>query len=220
MENLQRSPALADLLTILYRPRETMRRILDSGGDRWAVQVVLLAFICGSVNDVDIGHLREVFPDMKLLPVIAIAVVALAVGAATWVLALFILSWIAAPVGRMLGGAGTVADVRTALAWGIVPVIWSVIYRIPLAVLKGRLDVRPQGNVKEILLNFMGHGGCALVVIAMALQITFFLWSLFVASCSLGEAQRFSTERGFVNLAISIALPLLVIGVAVFTFRT
>jgi len=155
---------------------------------------------------------------MRLLPVLAIVALVLLSVAAVWVLALFCLSWIAAPVGRMLGGTGTVPDVRAALAWGLVPMIWSVFYRIPFAVLRTRYDVGPHQNVKEILLSFAEHGGCALIVVLLALQTIFFLWSLFVASCTLAEAQRFSTEKGFVNLAITIAIPLLVIFAAVYTF--
>jgi len=216
---MERAPALADLLTILYRPRETMRRILDGGPDRWAVPIVLLAFVCASVSDTDIRALRDVLPGIDFLSVIAVVIAALVVGAAMWVLALFILSWIAAPIGRMLGGTGTVADVRAALAWAMVPMIWSVIYRIPLAMFKSRIPVRPDQHVKDILLNFVEHGGCAFIAVLLALQVVFFLWSLFVASSTLGEAQRFSTEKGFVNMAITLALPLLVIGVCVFTFR-
>ena len=216
---MERAPALADLLTILYRPRQTMRRILDGGPDRWAVPIVLLAFVCASVSDTDIRGLSEILPNINLLSVIAVVLVALVVGAAIWVLALFILSWIAAPIGRMLGGTGTVADVRTALAWAMVPMIWSVIYRIPLAMFKSRIPVRHDQNVKDIFLNFVEHGGCALIAVVLALQIVLTLWSVFVASSTLAEAQRFSTEKGFINVVIAIALPLLVIGVCVFTLR-
>jgi hypothetical protein len=216
---MDRAPALGDLVTILYRPRQTMRRILDSGRDRWAVQIVLLAFVCASVSDSDVRGLSEFLPNIDLLSVIAVVLVALIVGAAMWVLALFILSWIAAPIGRMLGGTGTVADVRAALAWAMVPMIWSVIYRIPLAVFKSRMPLRPDQHVKDIFLNFIEHGGCALITVVLALQIVLTLWSVFVASGTLAEAQQFSTEKGFVNFVIAIALPLLVIGVCVFTFR-
>lgn len=218
MEIVRQSPRLADLLTILYRPRETMRRILDGGRDRWAVQVVLLAFVCASANDTDIRILGEVLPDVKMLPLMAIVTVALVMGAATWVVALFIVSWIAAPIGRMLGGVGTVPEVRAALAWGIAPIVWSPIYRIPFAVFQSSFHVGPNPNVREILLDFVAGGGCSIIVVFLALQLFFFLWSLFVASCSLAEAQRLSSEKGFINLAISIALPLMVIGAAVYAF--
>src|SRR6266700_2353861 len=112
---------LKDLVTILYRPRETMRRILESP-DRWSVQVVLLAYFCSCVNDTDIRNVDKVISNMKPVPIIAIVALALIAVAAVWVLILYILSWIATPIGRMLGGTGPVADVRAALAWAMVPV--------------------------------------------------------------------------------------------------
>src|SRR6266508_1931369 len=92
---MTRSPSLRDLLTILYRPGETMRRILDSGGHRWSVEVVVLAFACASVNDIDAYRLGEVLPGLKLLPTLAIVALSVIAGAATLVITLFIMSWIA-----------------------------------------------------------------------------------------------------------------------------
>jgi hypothetical protein len=212
------APRLADLLSILYRPRETMRRILDSGPDRWAIQIVLLAFVCASVSDIDPRKLSAALPSVKLPFVLAIAVLSIVVGAAVWVCALFLFSWIAAPVGRMMGGVGTAPDVRAALAWGMVPAIWSVLYRIPLAVYKNRFPVPTEANVRETLMQFLAHGGCSLIVVLIACQIALGIWSIYIASSTLGEAHRFSTGQGFVNLIIAVALPVLVIGAAVFTF--
>ncbi len=211
------SPRLADLWTILYRPRQTMRRILDSGGDRWSVPVVLLAFFCASADDVSIRGIAAMLPGIKLLPTMAIVTLILLLSAAMWVIMLFVLSWIAAFVGRILGGAATASDVRAALAWAIVPLIWSVIYRVPAGVYKNRIDVASI-NLRQAQLNVLAHGGCVLVVVFFALQALFALWSLTIATFTLAEAQRFSTERGFVNLAIAIALPLLVFAAAMFTF--
>ena len=195
-----------------------MRRILDSGPDRWAIQIILLAFVCSSVSDVDTRRLSEALPSLKLPFVLAIVVLSILVGAAGWVLALFLFSWIAAPVGRLMGGVGTAPEVRAALAWGMVPVIWSVLYRIPVAVYQSRFPIRAHTNVREILVQFMAHGGCSLIVVLIACQILIAIWSLFVASSTLGEAHRFSTAQGFLNLIIAVALPVLVIGAAVFTF--
>jgi hypothetical protein len=49
---------LRDLVTILYQPRETMRSILDRP-DRWSLQIVFLAFVCASVNDIDVRHFTD-----------------------------------------------------------------------------------------------------------------------------------------------------------------
>lgn len=196
-----------------------MRHILDSGNDRWSVQVIILAFACASFNDVDARHIGTLLPSIRLLPVLAIITLSIIVGAAAWVILLFIVSWIAAPIGRLLGGTATAADARAALAWGMVPVVWSPLYRIPVAIMTSGLDVQPQANAHRILLDFAAHGGCSIIVIFIAFQLLFAIACIVVGSFTLAEAQRFSTQKGFINLAIALALPLMVIGSAVFTFR-
>jgi Yip1-like protein len=219
MESAQQSPQLADLVTILYRPRETMRRILDSGRDPWGVAVVVLAFVAASTNDIDAARLGEVMPGLKVLPLIAIVALSIVVGAATWVIALFIISWIATPIGRMLGGEAKARDVRAALGWGMTPIVWSPIYRIPVAIVVSRFPVVPEINVRKTLIDFLSRGGFSFVILFLGLQFLFALSSLALGSFTLAEAQRFSTQKGFVNLAISLALPLLVFFAAMFTFR-
>jgi len=214
---MTRSPSLRDLLTILYRPGETMRRILDSGEHRWSVEVVVLAFACASVNDA--YRLDEALPGLKLLPTLAIVALSIVVGAAAWVVTLFIMSWIATPIGRILGGTGTVADVRAALGWGMAPIVWSAIYRVPLAILMSEFHIGSQTNTRQVFLDFVAHGGCSIIILYLGFQLLFAIWSFVVGCFTLAEAHRFSAEKGFVNLAIAIALPLLVIASAVFTFR-
>src|SRR5512140_563238 len=128
---------LADLVTAVYRPRETMRRVL-AGSDRWAPQVVVLAFLCASVGDPDIRRLSTVLPGLGL-SAIAVVLLGLVVSAALWLVVWFVVSWLATMAGRWLGGLAPAADVRAALAWGMVPVIWSVVYRIPFALIERRL---------------------------------------------------------------------------------
>ena len=194
-----------------------MRRILDSG-DRWFVQIVLLAYICASVSDTDAWRLGQVLPGVHLLPLLAMITLGFLAGAAMWMIGLLVLSWIAVPIGRMLGGSATAADVRAALSWALVPIVWSPIYRIPLVIIGSRFQVPPQINVSQTFLDFLSHGGCSFVVIFILMQTLFVIWCVVVGSFTLAEAQRFSTQKGFVNLAISLALPLLVIFAAVFTF--
>lgn len=213
---MTRSPSLADLVRILYRPRETMRRILDSGPHRWSAQVVILAFVCASVNDPNVIH--ALLPGVKLGATMATIAFGIIVGALAWVLVLFILSWIAAPIGRLLGGAAPVADVRAALAWGMTPVVWSPIYRIPSGIIGARLRAGPQINVQRVLLDFVAHGGCSIVVIFLTMQLVFMVATVVLGSLTLAEAQRFSGEKGFVNVAVAVLFPLLVFFAAVFTF--
>ena len=145
-------PAWKDLATILYRPRETMRRVLDAGRDRWTAQIVILAFLSTAISDPDTRQITRVLPDLSMGAVLALIALALILTPVIWLLFLYVIGWIATMVGRWLGGQGPVADVRAALAWSLVPVIWSVIVRIPLAIYSARfktekLDVQTIGDI-------------------------------------------------------------------------
>ena len=196
-----------------------MRRILDRP-DRWAVAVVFLASVCTSVDQLDARHLAEVIPTLKILPTMAIIALVIIVIGMSWVLVLYLLSWIATPIGRMMGGTGTVADVRAGLAWAVMPVVWSPIYRIPIIILATRSPITPEVNVRRAVVGFLTHGGCSILVLFLILQLLFELWCIVLGSFTVAEAQRFSTQKGFVNVVITIALPLMVIFAAVFTLRT
>ena len=101
------------------------------------------------------------------------------------------------------------------MAWSGVPFVWSIVYRIPVAIYRSHVVVPTRINVKETLLSFFAHGGCALIVVFFALQLLFFALVFFVASCTLAEAQRFSTEKGVANVAMTLFGPVLVIAAAV-----
>jgi len=217
MEMAQSTPALRDLFTILFKPRETMRRILDAR-DRWTIQIVVLACICSETDDIDPRAAGQLLPYLKFLSIAAIAVLVIVAIAISWVVILVVLSWLATFSGHLLGGTGTTRDVRAALSWATVPIIWSVIYRVPFAIYKNQVDLR-NVHLRDVLFNFVAHGGCALIVVVLGLQLIFFVWSIFIGTHTLAEAQRFSTEKGFVNLAITLAFPVLVIAGAIVSFR-
>lgn len=196
-----------------------MRRILDGGGDRWSAQIILLAFVCASVNDTDAYRLGEVLPGLNTTSIIAMVALGLFLGASMWIVLWLFLSWIAMLIGRLMGGAGSARDIRAALAWGVAPVIWSALYRIPVIVYERRFPVGPRIDVRQVLLDFAAHGGCTMIVVYLALQSFILLWCLVVATGTMAEAQRFSIEKAFANVAITLAVPMLVIGAAVFSFR-
>ena len=203
---------LGDLVTVLYRPRETMRRVLDAR-DRWAPQIVVLAFLCASVKDTDSRPLTAVLPGIGWAAV-ALILLGLVAGALFWLALLYLLSWITTLAGHRMGGTGTTSDVRAALAWGMVPVIWSVIVLIPLEFAVRGYRPTPGTDATAAVLDFFAQGGCSLLVISMTFQLLVTAWCVYIASCCVGEAQQFSSGKGFASVAIVFALPV-VIGLAV-----
>ena len=217
---MTQSPSLKDLVTILYQPRETMRRILDSGRQRWGVQVVMLAAVCASVANADASHIDTDLPQLRTMPLVAIAGLGMIAEAIAWALVLFIVAWVATPIGRLLGGAGSVADVRAALGWGMTPVVWSPIYRLPLLIFARGLHIGPKPDVHKAVFDFISRGGCSIIVLYLFLQAIFAIACIVIASFTVAEAQRFSTQKGFVSVIVTLVLPLLVTLAAVFTLRS
>lgn len=207
-----------DLVTVLYRPRETMRRVLD-GPRRWSVRLVVLAFLCASVGDANVGELRRRLPDLSGTGTFALVALTLLSIAACWVLFLYAFAWAATMAGRWLEGRGEVADVRAALAWATVPVIWSVILRIPLVIYFSRFT--PQsGDVHRMVRDFVNSGGCTIAVLAFGLQIVLYLWMAYVGSATVAEALHLPVWKGLAAIVITMAIPVIVVVAAVLAMKT
>lgn len=202
-----------DLLTVVYQPRETMRRVLDSAGDRFTIPIAILATVCSQYGDTDIRGLQRKLPDLTLTSALALVVLGLVGIALCWLIALYLFGWLATLIGRRLGGRANVADVRTALAWGSVPVIWSLIVRIPIAIYAYRL-IPENGNAHTLVMNFISNGGCTFAILALTFQLLLYAWVLYVMSNTLGEALQVSSWRGLATIAIIVAIPIVIVAAA------
>ena len=205
--------ALRDLATVLVQPQQTMRRVLD-GSDRWTMQVVILAFICASVGDANPNALTEVLPGLGW-SALAVIAVSLVVGSLTWVVALWLFAWIAGFVARKLGGVANMPDVRAAMAWGLTPVIWSIVYRIPLTMFASRLPMKPNISVTTAIIEFAGKGWLSIVIVFLALQLLFAAWCVWVASLCLAEAEQLPPLKSFAAIAIALGTPFVFVAAAV-----
>ncbi len=204
---------LLNFFKILARPRQTMRRILDSGGGRWAIPIILLGFVSGTLSDSDLKEVRKVLPDWPT----AVIIVCVMLGAAIAYLVFFyIFGWIATGIGRFLEGKGPVHDVRAALAWGLAPLLLSPIYRIPAALMVHRMKM-PTPDEKVALFEVISRGGCTFALLFAFLDFAVTIWYVVVASATLAEAHRFSSWRGFGVLAISAIIPVVIAAAAFLT---
>jgi hypothetical protein len=171
------------------------------------------------VNDIDARRFSAFLPTIRLFPGLAIAALAIIVGAVSWILTLFVLTWIATPIGHLMGGEGSMRDVRAALAWSMVPVIWSVIYRLPLAIIGSGEDITPRTTTRGLLTGIISHGGCSILVLYAGFQLLFAIASVILACFTVAEAQRFSTQKGFFNVGAVLALPIMIVAAWLFTIR-
>ena len=207
---------LRRLARIVIRPRATMREILDAPPDRMILPLVLLAIVSGLLRDF---HTRS-FPglDAKTWLIVCAAVVACI---ALFVLLFYAFAWLAFFVARFLEGTGDPAATRSALAWGSAPIIWALVYRLPLVFLSPAVN-RTRVGVAGKNVSFSAglfEGGCLLAMVFMLVELALLVWYLVVASQTLAEAHRFSAWRGLGTLAILAVTPVIVVIAAVLSLR-
>jgi hypothetical protein len=202
---------LRDLVEVGFRPRTTMRRVLDRGR-----ALVLPLFVAATISmmmkDCSVAGLAQV---VKSEGATAMAMIAGAVvcGAILMVGLLYGLSWMVFYAGRLLEGHATPTEVRAAMAWGLAPLILLLLIRVPVAFLRAPTDLRRIGGGMNVMLPSSGSLAGALVLVVINAVVL--LWAVYVTSETLGEANQFSGWKGLGTLAIVGATPL-VIGLAAF----
>ena len=197
-----------------------MRRILDHARDRWTIQIVILALVCASVNDTDVRRLADILPGLSLISILIVSLAALLAVCLGWLAILFLAALLVKYTGRAFGGNGTANDVRAALAWAMVPMIWSLVYRIPVALYQSSLPLGPDVSPKEMLFGSMEAGGCSAAVIFLGLQLIFFIWSVVIAAATVAEAHNVPIEKGAAILAVSLIIPPAIILAGAFAVTT
>ena len=206
---------MTSIASIMIRPRATMRRILNAGRDRMIIPLVLLATLSAILGDLD----RSSFETMRKLPInFGLLVVGICVGAAAFFLLLyFMFSWIAFAMARLLEGTATPREMRSAMAWGLAPIIWAILYRLPaMLIWPGTVESRLRLDSERVAINpdLMGMG-CIGSVIFTALELTMLVWYFVVASNTVAEANRFTAARGFGTLVLTGISPAIVIIAAI-----
>ena len=185
-------------LRVLIRPAETMRDVL-AGERRYVLPLAILASISAYLSD------RPPLRPLLLLFNIAV-----------FVAVFYIVAAIVDYAGKFLGGTGTARDVRAGVAWGLVPIICAIAYRLPLALL------RPQSMLVDVgdggfRFRDASTGGCAIAIIGLAAELIVIGWTLFVATHTVAEAHRFSWPRGLGTIAIAAVVPVIVVLAAFLT---
>lgn len=203
---------------LAFRPRRAMREILERGGRQPIAILVIAAFLATAIGEGEVETLRRAAGEtgwgLTLLFATGIMLAVCAVG-----LGLFYgFAWFATHTGRLLDGSGSFRDVLAALAWGLTPAIWALLFRIPAMILwpSASSVVYEPSNDSGIRI---GDGAFTIrgtevadapwwqVALLTGLEIAVFVWFLVVASRTLGEAQKISPWKALANLVLALILP-------------
>ncbi|MGH9457194.1 MAG: YIP1 family protein [Thermoanaerobaculia bacterium] len=215
------------LLGAAFRPRPTIRWILDHRPRRGILLLVVLAFLSSILNDTDWTlvplALDHFSPAVLAGIVIGVVLVTIAVGIGVF----YLFAGIATLTGRLVEGRGTYRQVRTALAWGTAPLILAAVYRVPALLFWTDAFLAFGGSGDESAIR-IGDGGTVAIdpgavpdaplgqiAILLALELAVLAWYLAVSSLALAEAQGVASWRGFANLLLALVLPVLAVIIAV-----
>jgi len=201
--------------SIFVRPRRTMRAIIDSNPRRL---VLVLAALSGFGSALDNASTSSI-GDGNNLPVIAIVAICVVVGALGGVLTLYIGGFVMKWAGRPLGGRATQVEVRAALAWSTVPLIWALVLWVPELALAGRemfttaTPILAASPLRAVLL-----------VLVILLEVVLGIWSFVLFLKCLGEVHGFSAWKSLaavllallaiVLVALIVALPVALVAAA------
>ena len=186
--------------TIWTRPRATIRRIVDTDV---RYQVTFLAILSGALVWLERRwsnpSTAAAFP-----MIVAIAVI---VGAILGVIELYINGALLKWAGAALGGVGSYAEVRAALAWSRVPVIVAVSIGI-LAILLG------SGGPMLGAEGEFSNSGASVLLIHAALV----LWGFVVLLKCVGEVHRFSVWRALGAILLIVLVIIVILGAMILLF--
>jgi len=181
------------LKTIWLRPRKTLRQILAVDPEHHVVFLACLAGIGEALDRASTRNLGDQIPAIKIF-LFSIFIGPLAGMVSLWVGSFFI--WLA---GHFLGGTGTLTKIKTAVAWAMVPNVWSLLLWMPQFALFGsdlfteempRLEAQPM-----LLIPYL-----SLLLVEMVLAT----WALVLICNTIAEAQGYrSAWRGLGNILLS-----------------
>jgi hypothetical protein len=207
------------LATILVRPRQTIRSIVTESRSGIVVPLVLLATVSALIRDVRWQAYRH-SPELHAvaLPsgwIIACIVVGVFLAALLFFYAFALLAW---GVGRLLGGNAERRAVRLGLAWSLAPVIWALLYRIPVVLFAPAMLAKANrlGDLITVLRSMSATVVVTAVLVAV-LNLAVALWSAVIASAALSEVNGFSIWRGTATLIFSLLAPFIVIAAFLMT---
>jgi hypothetical protein len=208
---------LRNLATVMIRPRATMRRILEAPRNRDVLVLFTLAVVSGIFGDFDAPTLQQVLGHSRG-PAVALLVAGVILGVVVVTVALsWFYAWVPYLIGAFLGGTGNIRGVRAALAWGLAPAIWALLYRVPVAILlapAAASTVRMRdGNVAFDPGRLAD--GCGVILILLLIETVVFVWCAVVMSNTVAEAHGFSAWHALGTLVLAAIAPLVVVLAAV-----
>ena len=200
------------LLEMWIRPRDVVRRLVEENPEKGVVLLALVGGICHVLDRASGRSAGDQLPFWAILLLVAVfgplaGLVKLHVGAA-------LVHW----TGRWLGGVGTPLHLRTAIAWGSVPMIVVLALWFPLLfIIGGEMFTDEMPRTESDLRRL------ALLLGSVGVQAALEVWSLVISVKAIAQIQAFSAWRALGNLVLAgmvVLVPVLALAGLALLLRT
>lgn len=194
-------------ISIWTRPRQTIQRISDDDPEQSLLLVISLAGFIQFLNNASSNNLGN------SLAWPAIIVIGAILGPIGSILGLYIASALVKWTGVRMGGSGTMASIRAAMAWSQVPVIWTLVLWVPMLALLG------QDMFTAAMPRLEASPGLGVLLLLFVLvQVMVSLWGLVLLLKCLGQVQGFSAWKALANVllaGLALLVPIVLLSLAV-----
>ena len=173
-------------LSIWMCPRETIDYVISHYGNRF---VLMLAGFSGLSEGLNTAANRGLGDQYDLATVFIFASLLGPVGG---IAGLFVFGFLVRITGKWLGGHANAQEIRAALAWPSVIIMWSLLLWIPYLAIFG-----------EDMFSFYGPEDSLILLILSTIESILLVW-WFVAMCMcLGQVQGFSSWKALGSIVLT-----------------
>ena len=190
-------------LTIWTSPRATIRRIVDHD----PVHLVLILAMLGGFAQALNNSSSESWGEILSIPVIFL--ICAIVGAVSGIIGLYVYGALLKWTGGWIGGQGSSVQIRAAIAWSNVPLIWALILWVPKLALFG------QDLFTSEMSNFATNQSLRLLFfVFIIIEVIIGIWAFIIQLKCIGEVQKFSAWKALGNVILSglvIIVPIFIV---------
>jgi len=212
MQQFPNSQKLNPWFSMWTRPRATIQQIIDTNPKHL---VLVLAAISGFSNTLGRASFKSLGDHLS---VPSIFLVAAFFGPIAGIIGLYLWGFLLRWTGKKLGGTGSAINIRAAIAWATVPLIWALFLWIPELAIFGKelfTSATPHLDTSPMLILLLIGFGLIEMIIA--------IWSMVVFVKSLAQVQGFTAWRALGNAILAflvllgiILIPILIIVAVIF----
>jgi len=174
------------------QPRTTIQQIICENNQR---PVLLLAALLGFSQMLDRAGVL-VLGGVQTLPVLLVS--AAISGALVGITALYVSGYLLYWTGKLIGGKGSARDIRAAIAWSGIPIIWALLLLVPELILLGDAVFSADTPREDAGAVFYSA-----YLMFYVIELIIGVWAFVLLLLCVAQVQDFSVSKALVNIIIA-----------------